>query len=60
MYVRNIQEVIEVKETTNRHEVNALVRDGWMLIAVVMPNSKHPEMLMFSLGKFPPHIDAAN
>ena len=60
MYVRNIQEVTEVKETTSREEVNDLIRDGWMLLGVTLPDSKCLEKLVFSLGKLPVRVDVTN
>lgn len=59
-YVRNIQEVTEVKETERLGEVNDLIRDGWMLLGVVTPNHSTPEKIKFSLGKLPIHVDAPN
>ena len=60
MYARPLEEVQEVKETTDIAEVNRLVRSGWMLISVITPCSKRPETKLFSLGKLPTFVNVTD
>ncbi|MEG1462637.1 MAG: hypothetical protein RSC48_05960 [Anaerorhabdus sp.] len=44
---KRLQGVKEVKETSNYEEVNALVRERWVLICIYLSNEK----LMYLLGR---------
>ena len=57
MYNENLNNVSKVIETEDIAEVNRLIKENYMLIAVTRPDSSRPEVIRFSLGQVPLHIN---